>query len=330
MKLNLKTCGYGVTALILIFGRYPVSWLLSSRKAKKPCSKSNQENHGTHIKSPTGNVLFVKSEGHTDATPLVFIHGINASSQQWAYQQQHFSNNYRLILIDLPGHGRSADVADPSVKALAIDLSTVLTQLSIQQPVLYGHSLGGMMIQEYCKLKFTPAPSAIILQSCSYTNPLKTIPISPWPWLLQSTLITPILRNIARNSKVFTTLGYVAYSSGLSALFYRLALFTGKQSTAILRNFTTLAAKTKAKTTAETLLNTFAFDAGNALKNIDVPCLIIAAKNDRLIDPKAGLHQHEQIEGSDLIIVKGGHQSLAEFPEETNSALEKFLNKHGL
>ncbi|HEX8607523.1 MAG TPA: alpha/beta hydrolase [Pedobacter sp.] len=329
MKLNLKTYGFGVAALILIFGRYPVSWLLSSRDAKKPGPNNDQQN-GIHIKSPTGNVLFVKSEGRIDAKPLVFIHGINASSEQWQYQQQYFNKNYRLILIDLPGHGLSTEVADLSVKALAIDLSAILTQLSIQQPVLYGHSLGGMMILEYCKLKLTPAPSAIVLQSCSYTNPLKTMPISPWPWLLQSALITPVLRNIARNSKVFTTLGYIAYSSGMSALFYRLLLFTGKQSTAILRNFITLAANTKAKTTAEALLHTFAFDAGNSLKNINVPCLIIAAEDDRLIDPKAGRHQHRQIEGSDLITVKGGHQSLAEFPEETNYALENFLRKNGI
>jgi 3-oxoadipate enol-lactonase len=330
MKLNFKTCGYSIAALTLMFGRYPLSWLLSSRKAKNPRLNNNQQNHEAYITSPTGNVLFVKTEGSTNATPLVFIHGINSSSQQWQYQQQHFRNNYHLILIDLPGHGRSSDIADFSIEALATDLSSVLTQLSIQQPVLYGHSLGGMMIQEYCKLKLSPAPSAIILQSCSYTNPLKTMPISPLPWLLQSPVITPVLQNIARNSKVFTTLGYLAYSSGLSTLFYRLVLFTGKQSVATLRFMTTLAAKTKAKTTAETLLATFAFDAENEIKNIDLPCLIIVAENDRLIDPKAGLYQQQQIKGSDLVLVKGGHQTLAEYPEETNNALEQFLRKHGI
>jgi pimeloyl-ACP methyl ester carboxylesterase len=330
MKFNLKTCGYGIAALTLMFGRYPLSWLLSSHKAKNPRLKKNQQNHETYIESPTGNVLFVKTEGRIGAPSLVFIHGINSSMQQWQFQQQHFRNNYHLVLIDLPGHGRSSDIADSSIEALAIDLSTVLTRLGIQQPVLYGHSLGGMMIQEYCKLKLSPTPSAIILQSCSYINPLKTMPISPLPWLLQSPLITPVLQNISRNSKVFTTLGYLAYSSGLSTLFYRLVLFTGKQSVATLRYMTTLAAKTKAKTTAETLLATFAFDAKNAIKNIDLPCLIIVAENDRLIDPKAGLYQHQQIKGSDLIVVKGGHQTLAEYPEQTNNALEQFLRKQNI
>jgi 3-oxoadipate enol-lactonase len=325
MKLNLKTCGYGIAALTLIFGRYPLSWLLSSRKAKNPRLNNRQQTHETYITSPTGNVLFVKTEGLTNATPLVFIHGINSSSQQWQYQQQHLRNNYHLILIDLPGHGRSSDIANFSIEALATDLSAVLTQLSIQKPVLYGHSLGGMMIQEYCKLKLSPAPSAIILQSCSYINPLKTMPISPLPWLLQSPLITPVLQNIAKNNKVFTILGYLAYSSGLSTLLYRLVLFTGKQSVATLRFMTTLAARTKAKTAAETLLATFVFDAENAIKNINLPCLIIVAKNDRLIDPKAGLYQQQQIKGSDLVLVKGGHQTLAEYPEETNNALEQFL-----
>lgn len=181
MKLNLKTCGYGITALALLLGRYPISWLLSNRHAKKLRPKSSPTNPGTQILSSTGNVLFVKSEGRIDATPLVFIHGINSNGEQWQYQQQYFKDSYRLILIDLPGHGRSPDAKDLSVKALAIDLSTVLTKLDIKQPVLYGHSLGGMMIQEYCKLKLSPAPAAIILQSCSHTNPLKTMPISPLP-----------------------------------------------------------------------------------------------------------------------------------------------------
>ena len=330
MKLNLKTFRYGIAALTLMIGRYPLSWLLSSRNANKLSPGQKQEEHGIYIESPTGNVLFVKTEGRLDATPLVFIHGINSSSHQWQHQHQHSSGNYRLISIDLPGHGRSANPADLSTKALAIDLSTVLTALNIHQPVLHGHSLGGMIIQEYCKLKLSPAPLAIILQSCSYTNPLKTMPMSPLPWLMQWPLITPTLQNIARNSKVYTALGYVAYSSGLSTLFYRLLLFTGEQSAATLRTMATFAAKTKAKTTADTLLHTFEFDAGNALKNINIPCLIIAATNDRLIDPKTSLYLHKQIKGSELVMVKGGHQSLAEFPEETNEAMEQFLRRHNI
>jgi len=67
---------------------------------------------------------------------------------------------------------------------------------------------------------------------------------------------------------------------------------------------TTFATKTQANTTAETLLGTFEFDAKPALKKIDLPCLIIAAKDDRLIDPKTSLQQ-KLIRGSELVIVNG-------------------------
>lgn len=92
----------------------------------------------------------------------------------------------------------------------------------------------------------------------------------------------------------------------------------------------TFAAKTKAKTTAGTLLGTFEFDAGNALKRINIPCLIIASKDDRQIDPKAGLYLQKHIKGSELVMVSGGHQSMAEYPEETNHDLGSFLRKHNL
>lgn len=330
MKLNLKTCGYGIAALSLLLGRYPLSWLLSSRNAKKPRIKTSSKEQGTYIASPTGNVLFVKSEGPIQATPIVFIHGINSSGKQWLYQQHHFCEKHRLIFIDLPGHGRSAEPRDLSVKALSIDLSTVLTQLNISRPVLYGHSLGGMVIQEYCKQNLSPQPAAIILHSCSHTNPLKTMPISPLPWLLQWPVIIPALQHIARNNNLFTTLGYFTYSSGLSALFYRFVLFTGNQSAASLRTMATFAVKTNAKTTAGTLLATFEFDAEKSLKNITLPCLILASKHDRLIAPQAALYLQKHIKGSEMVMINGGHQSLAEYPEETNLALENFLGKNGI
>ncbi|WP_256007221.1 alpha/beta fold hydrolase [Pedobacter deserti] len=327
MKLNLKTRGYGLAALLFLLGRYPVSWLLSGRRGKSLSDTDVADETGIFFKSPTGNVLFVQTDGLAQDTTLVFIHGINSSRQQWQHQQQYFRRYYRLILIDLPGHGRSPEPVDLSIKSLAIDLSHILTTMGIRQAILHGHSLGGMIIQEYWKLKLSPTPKAIILQSCSYTNPLKAMPISPIPHLLQWPVIIPALRYISSKTSAFTALGYASYSSGISALFYRFLLFSGGQSAATLRKMADFAKRVKAKTSAEALLHAFAFDAGSALKTIHVPCLIIAAREDRLIATEVARRLHKQIKDSELVIVDGGHQSLAEFPEQTNRAVRSFLLK---
>ncbi|MFD2287271.1 alpha/beta fold hydrolase [Pedobacter petrophilus] len=330
MKLNLKKTSYGIAALILLFGRYPVSWLLSSRNRNKPVPEEENNTQGQYIKSSTGNVLFVKSTGRREAQPLVFIHGINANKQQWQYLEQNFSNDYWLISIDLPGHGSSPDGRDFSIKALALDLNHILTQLNIQQPVLHGHSLGGMICQEYCKQNYLPAPKAIILQHCGYTNPLETMPFGPIPSLIQWRLIDPTLSYIARHNKFFTAMGYLAYSSGLSCLFYRLLLFKGNQSSATLRQMARSAANTTAQTAARSLMATFRFDMSKDLDKIDMPCLVIAATEDRLIAPAAGLYLHQHLNRSELAMVKGGHQSLIEYPETTIKAVQNFMIKYGI
>ncbi len=330
MKLDLKKMTYGIAALVLLFGRYPVSWLLSSRNRNKLVSEKENNTQGQHIKSPTGNVLFVKHSGRRGAQPLVFIHGINANKQQWHYLEQNFRNDFQLICIDLPGHGLSPEGRDFSIKALALDLNHILTQLNIQHPVLHGHSLGGMICQEYCRQNYLPVPKAIILQHCSYTNPLATMPFGSVPPLIQWRLIDPLLSYIARHNKFFTAMGYLAYSSGLSCLFYRVLLFKGSQSSSILRQMARSAAKTTAQTAARSLMVTFRFDMSKDLDKIDVPCLVIAATEDRLIAPAAGLYLHQHLRRSELAIVKGGHQSLIEYPETTIKAMQNFMIKYGI
>ncbi|HKG06403.1 MAG TPA: alpha/beta hydrolase [Pedobacter sp.] len=323
MKFNLRTAGYSLAAMTLFFGRYPVCWLFSGRNPNK--LRADYKHHGEYIKSPTGNLLYIKRIGQSGNPILVFLHGINSSCEQWQHQTQYFLSNYELILIDLPGHGASPEATDPSIRAMAIDLGSILRQLNVQQPVLYGHSLGGMIIQEYCSQKLAPYPKAIIMQNCSYTNPLKTMPIGPMSWLLQKPLIHPALEQISKRNTLFTALGYLAYTSGLSCLLYRLLLFSGKQSAATLRIMTSLAAKTSAKTSTQMLLHTFGFHALDTLKKINIPCLILAAAADRLVDPAACIHLHKQIPGSEFALLPGGHQTLAEYPQSTNLAIHRFL-----
>ncbi|MEZ0480347.1 alpha/beta fold hydrolase [Planococcus sp. SSTMD024] len=41
----------------------------------------------------------------TEAEPILFIHGLGASSWMW-WQQEHAFSDRQLIMVDLPGHGK--------------------------------------------------------------------------------------------------------------------------------------------------------------------------------------------------------------------------------
>ncbi len=326
VNLSLKNAVFVSAAVLLILGRYPVSWLLSSRR-KTNLRDKNQTSEGRYIHCPSGNCVYIELDGPTLAQPMVLLHGLNSSMRQWYAQRSYFKNAYRLIFIDLPGHGRSFKAADLSIDALATDLAAVLEKLDVKSPVLYGHSLGGMVIMKYCITTKNPAVKAIIVQHASYTNPFKTCQFSAVMQLLQEPVVKPYLNFAKKNARIFRILGRLNYYDGLSLILYKYLFFKGKQSPAQLRHISKISALCPPETAAEGILKCLEYDIVDALPEIEVPCLVIAAIADRIVKPEAEKYIAEQVKNGTLLQVNGGHLSLIENDAETNQGIEKFLNQ---
>lgn len=75
---------------------------------------------------------------------LVFLHGYLLSSEIWKEFVRPFVPQYRVVCVDLPGHGGSGVVGDcSSMELMAESVETVLDHLNISQAVFFGHSMGG-------------------------------------------------------------------------------------------------------------------------------------------------------------------------------------------
>ncbi|MFC7047348.1 alpha/beta fold hydrolase [Halobacteriaceae archaeon GCM10025711] len=86
-----------------------------------------------------------------EGTPLVFVHGGWMNADAWRAQVDRFAGEYRVVTLDLRGHGRTGatDRRRYSVGLFADDLERLLDHLDVERPVLCGLSLGGMVVQEY-------------------------------------------------------------------------------------------------------------------------------------------------------------------------------------
>ncbi len=79
-------------------------------------------------------------------SPILFIHGLGSSTRDWEYQIEYFSKNYKVIVFDLRGHGRSDKSAGPySINLFAKDTAELINMLDIAPVHLVGISLGGMI-----------------------------------------------------------------------------------------------------------------------------------------------------------------------------------------
>jgi sigma-B regulation protein RsbQ len=87
-------------------------------------------------------------------TTLVFIHGWTCDSSSWAAQVPAFAKKYRVITLDLPGHGKSGSPKDGkfSMDLFARAVEAVREEAQADKVVLVGHSMGAPVIRQYARL----------------------------------------------------------------------------------------------------------------------------------------------------------------------------------
>ena len=90
--------------------------------------------------------IFYQEAG--DGDPLLLLHGLGSSSDDWWFQTSAFAPYYRLILPNLRGHQQSSPLRGPtSIFTLAADIAQLMDALGIAQAHVLGLSLGGMVAQ---------------------------------------------------------------------------------------------------------------------------------------------------------------------------------------
>jgi pimeloyl-ACP methyl ester carboxylesterase len=81
---------------------------------------------------------------------VIFVHGWACDASFWRFQVPVFARNYRVIAIDLPGHGKSTIPAQGFTMGLfAKALEAVRSEVAANRVVFVGHSLGCVVIREY-------------------------------------------------------------------------------------------------------------------------------------------------------------------------------------
>ena len=75
---------------------------------------------------------------------IVLLHGFTEDLRIWKQFSARLSKNYRVICIDLPGHGRSDCLAEThTMELLAESVSAVLKHNQVKTCLMIGHSMGG-------------------------------------------------------------------------------------------------------------------------------------------------------------------------------------------
>ena len=93
--------------------------------------------------------LFHRSMG--EGPPLLILHGLFGSSDNWQTHARVFAQNHTVYLIDQRNHGHSPHADEINYEVMAQDLFELVAELGLRDIKLIGHSMGGKTILRFAQ-----------------------------------------------------------------------------------------------------------------------------------------------------------------------------------
>ncbi|MFT5114014.1 MAG: 3-oxoadipate enol-lactonase [Parasphingorhabdus sp.] len=109
---------------------------------------------------------FAETGSRNSELSLVFLHGIGGGRSVFEPQLEYFASKYRCLAWDMPGYGGSPALEETCFAALSAALDDFLDQQVVENPVLIGHSIGGMVAQEWVA-RYSTVLSGLVLYATS-------------------------------------------------------------------------------------------------------------------------------------------------------------------
>lgn len=116
-----------------------------------------------------GAAYHVAEHGSSLAPPLLLLHGFTGSAASWEGHIPAFAHRFRVLTVDILGHGRSDSPTEANRYAMpriAADLIALLDDRQINQTAVLGYSMGGRLAL-YLACHFPKRFSKLVLESSS-------------------------------------------------------------------------------------------------------------------------------------------------------------------
>lgn len=259
-----------------------------------------------------GTRAHVLDQGKPDGMPLVLIHGSLESLQVWDGWVAELKNRYRLIAVDLPGHGLTGPWArgEYTVDAYADFIEVLADTLRLDRFAIAGHSLGGAVAWTFAATRPERVSQLILVDSAAY-------PRHGSPTWRTRLARAPVLGDVGIYFKPEWRV-----RNALKEVYTDPAMLTPER----VRRFAELQRYPgNRKATLQRLRTQEPLDP-TPLKRLDVPTLIIWGAQDRWTPVADAFRLQTDIKGAKLALFsKPGHNPMEEDPKGTAAAVAGFL-----
>lgn len=261
------------------------------------------------------NLTFHYQDEGTGPT-LVLLHGVASSLHTWDGWVKELKPYYRIIRIDLPGHGLTGP--DTSRKTYDIDymtdmLNKLLVRIKVDKAYIAGNSLGGYIAWNYAVKHPEKVDKLILLDSAGFPQKMPFImSFASWPVIGEmSQLFMPrfiVSQNVKRaygdKSKV---------NKQLVRRYHDLTLRKGNRK-ALVRTFREMKRQSKNP------------HIGDAVVHVKAPTLLMWGEEDKWVPLDVMEQFRQNLEDVNLVTYEGvGHMPMEEVPVQSARDAHHFI-----
>lgn len=207
--------------------------------------------------------------------PVLLVHGYLANGDMFLPVIPHLEEKYRLIVPDIRGHGRSAQVGqNMNISELASDLNLILNELGLEQVHLLGYSKGGIISQQF--VKDYPEKVKTVTLCCTFSY--KSMSVTE---RMQKTMAPYIVKRLG--AKGLAKYVFKGMSGGAQM---------NDEAWGQYKKMITMCDDEKIYQSVKTIMS---FDSRPWLKSIKQPTLVISSKDDLVVPP-----HHQELLASEI------------------------------
>lgn len=255
------------------------------------------------------NNIRLRYESWGDGPPVVMLHGLGSSADDWVFQLPDLGRHFQCIVPDLRGHGRSDKPDEPYTMALlASDVAGLITALGRGHVHVVGLSLGGMVAQQ------------LAIANPGWVRSLVLINTLPGLWPPPRSMVFTLWRRVRalrreRTQSMQTTARLVAdslFPESHQKLFHDVTeRRIGENDAAAYRRSTGAIAR---------------FRPGRGLRGVMCPTLIVSGEMDNIVPMVYQERLLRQLPHARMVKIAGSrHASNIDRPDAVNPVIVQFL-----
>jgi pimeloyl-ACP methyl ester carboxylesterase len=272
----------------------------------------------SQIDSVDGGTIHVIERGA--GRPLLLVHGITLQAGVWAPQLNLMADRYRVLAMDVRGHGLSRAGSEGFGRSVAArDVKSVLDHFDLRGAIVVGHSMGGMILMEFAgdfrdELRARVA-GLVFMDTAAYQ-------ILPQPAL-------PLARALGERVKARSDAGkrvpeFRLGDEDLSWIMARLA-FGARPSAKAVDQVRRFLEEVPQSTSLPSGIDLLDHDAREALAATNTPSMVMVGSRDLLTPVFAARRIARFLPYSRFEVLPGaGHQLMQERPVEVASLIDDF------